>query len=195
MRRTGTAGVVLLALTVAGSVSACTDDDAGAATLAELQASASAGPGLDPEEQAEQKAIDDATGVLDDFRALEAEVANDGYGGWTRLTMDYWGGELAEAYAPWYRDMAEKGWYTTGAAEMVDSEVTGYTARGAGYEKIEFTTCLDTSGLRMHEKDGTEVPLPNDTAERYVNVYELEHQGKDGAWRVTDSTGQMERSC
>lgn len=194
MTRTRTAGVALLAaLAVAGGLAACADDDAGAASLAELQASA--GPSLGAEEQEKQQSVSEAEGVLEDFRALEATVANDGYGDWAQLSMDYWGGELAEAYGPWYRDMAEKGRYTTGAAEQVSSEVTDYSARAAGNERVEFTTCLDTSGLRMHQKDGSEIPLPNDTAERFVNVYTLEHQGTEGTWRVTDSTARMEESC
>lgn len=195
MRRTRTAGVVLLALAVAGTVAACADDDPGAATLAELQASAGATPGLSAEERAKQDEIDEAEGVLAEFRELESAVANDGYADWAQLSMDYWGADLAEAYGPWYREMAEKGWYTTGEAEQVSLETTDYDARDDGFHEVEFTTCLDTSGLRMHDKDGSEMPLPNDTAERYVNVYTLEHQGQEGSWRVTDSAARMDESC
>lgn len=193
MRKTRTAGAVLLALAVAGSVAACAADDDGAATLAELQASAGASPGLSAEEQEKQKVIDEAETFLAEFRQAEADAGNDGFTAWPTLANEYWGTELAQGLVPAYQEMAKKGQYTTGAQKLVSSEVTDYVAKEPGYEQVEFTSCLDTSTLHLHQKDGSEVPLPND-GERSVVVQRLELQGKENSWRVIESTPQ-DGSC
>lgn len=191
MRRTRAAGVALLALAVAGSVAACSDDDAGAATLAELQASASAGPSLSAEEREKQRVIAEAEDFLAEFRQAEADAGNDGFSGWPTLANEYWGSELAQGLVPAYQEMAGKGQYTTGAPELVSSEVTDYVAEEPGHEQVEVASCLDTSSLHLHAKDGSEIPLPVD-AERSVVVHRLEHQGEGNSWRVTASTPQDE---
>jgi len=194
MTRTRTAGVALLAaLAVAGGLAACADDDAGAASLAELQASASASPSLSDDEQEKQQVIEEAEEFLAEFRQVEADAGNDGFTRWPTLANEYWGSELAQGMVPAYQEMAGKGQYTTGAPELVSSEVTDYVAAEAGHEQVEIASCLDTSSLHMHKKDGSEIPLPVD-AERSAVVHRLEHQGEENSWRVIESTPQ-DGSC
>ncbi|MEU2201473.1 hypothetical protein [Isoptericola sp. NPDC019482] len=193
MRRTRTAGVALLALAVAGSAAACADDDAGAATLARLQASASASPSLSDEEQEKQRVVEEAEEFLAEFQQAEVDAGNDGFTGWPTLANEYWSSALAEGFVPVYQEAAAKGQYTTGASELESSEVTDYVAEEPGHEQVAFTSCLDTSSLHLHQKDGSEIPLPNER-ERSVVVHRLVHQGEGNSWRVTESTPQ-DGSC
>ncbi|GAA1990762.1 hypothetical protein GCM10009718_30600 [Isoptericola halotolerans] len=181
-------------LTVAGALAACGTDEPALTSLAEQQASASPSPSLTEEESTKQERIAEAEAVLAEYRGLEFEVAQGGYGNWA-LLAPYWGAELADSVAGTYREFSERGLYTTGEAELVSSEVTAYDGERVGYEDVEVTACLNTSGLRIFEEDGTELDLPNDTLEQYVNVYRLSHTGPDGRWQVLESTARTDREC
>ncbi|MEL7976931.1 hypothetical protein AAG589_13795 [Isoptericola sp. F-RaC21] len=197
MTRTRTAGVALLALAVAGGLAACsTNDAAERPSLEELQASASASPSpsLSAEEQEKQQVIEEAEDFLAEMRQAEVDSMQSGFTGWPRLVNEYWGSDLAQAVVPMFQKMSAKKRFTTGEPELVSSEVTDYVAEDAGYEQVEFTTCLDRSSLKLHEKDGKVLPNPDDLDDRYVNVYRLEHQGEGKSWRVTESDPQ-EESC
>lgn len=198
MSRTRTTGTALIALAIVGGLAACGDDDTGSPTLAELQASASANPSpsgdLSPEEQEKQKILDEAEEFLAEALQAEVDAMQGGFTDWPGLANEYWGGELAQDLVPLYQEMSAKKWYTTGAPELVSSEVTDYVAEDVGYEQVEFTTCVDRTSQTVHKKGGAEASAPMAGGERFVNVYRVEHQGEGKSWRVTESRSEGE-SC
>lgn len=159
-------------------------------------ASPSASPSPTTPEQIKQKNIADAKARLVEYYEATARVANNGYSNWEDHLLPFWGnpdiwGPAGEAY----QRLADEGRYTTGAARVVESDVTGYKPNANGFESVELQACVDFSGVDNFDESGDRIERQAGAPSRYRFTYLIRHQGPGTAWTINTETPHPEQAC
>lgn len=157
-----------------------------------------AGPSPSPTTPEELKAknIAEAKARLVEYYATTAEVANAGYVDWEAKLLPFWGHpDIWQPLSARYSQLAEQGFYTTGAASISSIEVTSYLPSETATEEVGVNVCVDFTAVTSYDALGN--PIPRDasipTRYRFVNV--IRHQGPDSAWTMNSEVAHPEQPC
>ncbi|WP_344401466.1 hypothetical protein [Promicromonospora sukumoe] len=140
--------------------------------------------------------IADAKARLVKYYETTAQVANNGYGDWADRLLPFWGnpdiwGPTGDAF----EQLANEGRYTTGAAEVVSSEVTEYKPNENGFESVALEACINFDAVKNFDANGDPIARQEGAPSRYMFSYLIRHQGPDTAWTINTETPQPEKAC
>ncbi|MGW2092382.1 hypothetical protein [Promicromonospora sukumoe] len=169
-----------------------------ASASASEPASAAPTPSASPTTPGQIKAqnIADAKARLVKYYETTAQVANNGYGNWADKLLPFWGnpdiwGPTGDAF----EQLANEGRYTTGAAEVLSSEVTGYKPNENGFESVSLEACVNFGAVKNFDANGDLIARQEGAPSRYMFSYLIRHQGPDTAWTINTETPHPEKAC
>jgi hypothetical protein len=146
--------------------------------------------------QIKAKNIADAKARLVEYYETTAKVGNNGYEGWRRQLVPFWGSfALRDAMSDVYTLRADSGNYTTGAASVESTRVESYTPAEEGFEEVKLEACVDFAGIHTYTSDGDVVERQAGAPTRYYLSYVIRHHGQDGAWAINAEEQHVERAC
>lgn len=185
----------VLVVAATGALAACGQAEEPPTDLSTLEASPSPSPSesLSKEEQAQQKDVDAAWAMLQEYLALENEVANDGFKDSDKLVPYLGTGPIAEDVIDGYRQMVDLGYTSEGETKYTLLESSDYSASNDGSRQVSLETCVDTTSSQFYDADGNEVDA--ESPDRYVSTWTLRKSDGSEYWLIVKDEPDYKTTC